>query len=91
MIPRSPSPVPLEERDPDDLSPEEARELIRRMRTQGSDSSVKVKKEKRDRAAEDDEDDDDDDGEITVTEERNSKRARLSTDSGVEIVDLTDD
>ena len=88
MIPRSPSPAPLEERDPNDLSPEEARELIRRMRTQGSDSSVKVKKEKRARAAEDDEDDDE---EITVTEERNSKRTRLSTDSGVEIIDLTDD
>jgi hypothetical protein len=80
--------VPLEERDLDDLLPEEARELIRRMRTQGSEKEAKVKKEKRGRA---DEGEDDSDGEVTITEERNSKRARRSTDSGVQIVDLTDD
>jgi hypothetical protein len=32
VIPRSPSPTPLEERDPKDLTPAEARELIRRQR-----------------------------------------------------------
>lgn len=88
VIPRSPSPVPLEERDPDDLSPEEARELIRRMRTQGSEGAVKIKKEKRSRPVEDDGEDDD---EVEVTGQHASKRSRLSTDSGVELVDLTDD
>ena len=90
IIPRSPSPVPLEERDPDDLSPEEARELIRRMRTQGSETEVKIKKEKRVRPLEG-EDDDSSGDEVEVTEQRVSKRARLSTDSGVELIDLTDD
>lgn len=32
IIPRSPSPVPLEERDPNSLTAEEARELVRRQR-----------------------------------------------------------
>lgn len=32
IIPRSPSPVPLEERDVDSLSLEEIRELVRRQR-----------------------------------------------------------
>ena len=32
IIPRSPSPVPLEERDVDSLDPEEMRELLRRQR-----------------------------------------------------------
>jgi hypothetical protein len=90
IIPRSPSPVPLEERDPDDLSYEEARELIRRMRTQGSEPGVKIKKEKREHPIED-EDEDSDDDEVEVTEQRMSKRTRLSTDSGVELIDLTDD
>jgi transcription antitermination factor NusG len=89
LIPRSPSPVPLEERDLNDLSPEEMLDLLRRKRTQESQKEVKVKKEKRRRAAEDD--DDDEDGEVTITEERSLKRPRHLTDSGVEIVDLTDD
>ena len=32
VIPRSPSPLPLEERNPEDLTPTEAQELIRRQR-----------------------------------------------------------
>ena len=87
MIPSTPTPTPLEERDRNDLTLEEARELLRLKRTQES-NAVKVKKEKRRRAAEDD---DQDDGEMTITEERKAKRARESTDSGIEIVDLTDD
>lgn len=58
------------------------------MRENGTNRDVKIKKEKRARDAEDEEDDDD---EVEVTEERSTKRARLSTDSGVEIIDLTDD
>src|ERR1700742_1508375 len=53
IIPRSPSPVPLEERDPEDLSPEEARELIRTMRARSADKTKikkEIKKEKREQA-----------------------------------------
>jgi len=32
IVPRSPSPVPLEEKDPDELTAEEARELVRQQR-----------------------------------------------------------
>jgi hypothetical protein len=89
LILRSPSPVPLEDRDPDSLTLEESRELVRRLQARETQSSVKVKKEKRTHAElSDDEVEEDDD--VAVTEER-SKRARLSTDSGVEIIDLTDD
>lgn len=48
------------------------------MRENGNETDVKIKKEKRPRDAEDEEDDDD---EVEVTEERSTKRARLSTDS----------
>lgn len=86
LIPRTSSPVPLEERDPDDLSPEEARELVRRMRASRTDGEVKVKAEKRGR--DDDQGEDDD---VEVTDQRSTKRSRMSTDSAVEIIDLTDD
>ena len=89
LIPRSPSPVPLEDRDPDSLTLEESRELVRRLQAREAQNSVKVKKEKRAHAELSDDEDEEDD-EVAVTEAR-SKRARLSTDSGVEIIDLTDD
>ena len=88
IIPRSPSPTPLEERDPNELSPEEARELVRRMRAREQDDNFRVKKEKREHAALVD---DDEDEEITISQVRNSKRARTLTDSGVEVIDLSGD
>ncbi|KAJ9609589.1 hypothetical protein H2200_005916 [Cladophialophora chaetospira] len=45
VIPRSPSPVPLEARDPTSLSHEEAVELIRRQQVQLDAANVKIKKE----------------------------------------------
>ena len=85
IIPRSPSPVPLEERDPDTLTPEEARELIRIQRQQLQDRA-KIKKEKRER----EEDEDAGDGEVRMTGEQR-KRQRTSTDSGIEVIDLSNE
>ena len=92
VIPRSPTPVPLEERDPDDLTAEEARELLRRMR-QREQEQVEIKKEgKKKRARSPTFGGDSDVEEVSVTGEGPSrKRSRPSTDSGIEIVDLTDD
>lgn len=92
VIPRSPSPLPLEQRDPDDLSPEEARELVRRLR-QREQERIKIKKEAQEKRARSDAFDGDSDvEELPVTGEGSArKRHRPSTDSGVEIVDLTED
>lgn len=92
VIPRSPSPVPLEERDPDDLSPEEARELVRRLR-QREQERIQIKKEAREKRAHSDAFDGDSDAEELpiIGEGSARKRHRPSTDSGIEIVDLTED
>ncbi|KAJ4509008.1 hypothetical protein HRR86_007558 [Exophiala dermatitidis] len=46
VIPRSPSPIPLEERDPDTLTREEAVELLRRQRAEAEAAEmVQIKKE----------------------------------------------
>ena len=89
-MPRSPSPTPLEERDPNDLSPEEARELVRRMRAREEENKnmKKIKKEKRTHAPTIEENEDD---EVSFTEAPARKRSRTSADSGVEIIDLSDD
>ncbi|KXT08934.1 hypothetical protein AC579_9359 [Pseudocercospora musae] len=97
IIPRSPSPTPLEDRDPDDLTPEEARELIRRMRDREKHQAFikkEIKREKRDRSDTVNLDDESDDDGVLVTGEGAAparKRARASTDSGVECIDLTGD
>ena len=75
---------------------EELRELAARNRAQAEQIRIKkesstFKKEKRTRVDVENEENVDD-GEVTITgENRSNKRARLSTDSGVEAVDLTDD
>ncbi|KAH9825805.1 hypothetical protein Tdes44962_MAKER04016 [Teratosphaeria destructans] len=86
IIPSSPSPVPLEERDPDDLTPEEARELVRRLRERQVEVEKEATHEKRSResiAIDRNEVD------VTIASENgpSNKRPRLT----VEIVDLTDD
>ena len=90
IIPRSPSPIPLEDRNPEDLSPEEARELVRRMRAREQDQ-VKVKREKRSHTDSFEEGEDGDEDDITISEVRSSKRRRGDRDSGVEIIDLTEE
>ncbi|KAK4954399.1 hypothetical protein LTR10_007830 [Elasticomyces elasticus] len=90
VLPRTPSPVPLEERDPDSLTAEEARELVRQMRAIQKDN-VQVKREKRERSSTALEDDDDEDDARASSESRGRKRQRRSTDSAIDVVDLTDD
>lgn len=80
--------MPLEDRDPDTLTNDEARELIRIQRQRLLDQT-KIKKEKRER--EDEEDDEDgEDGEVTFTGV-GRKRQRTSTDSGIEVIDLSNE
>lgn len=88
-----PHEIPLEERNPEDLTAEEARELIRRMRAESQTAKIKP-----DPAAQDEkpvkrphsiilDDDDNDSGEgsVLITAPR-SKRAKVE----IEVVDLTD-
>lgn len=90
IIPRSPSPVPLDERDPNSLSAEEARELVRRMRAREEDTA-QIKKEKR-KAPTIIEDDGEEDDDVTIAEEtRGRKRSRITRDSAVEVIDLSAD
>ncbi|KAK1820342.1 hypothetical protein LTR12_005205 [Friedmanniomyces endolithicus] len=85
VIARTPSPSPLEDRDPDSLTAEEARELVRRMRAQ-QDEQVRIKREKRARSVTHD----DDEPAAVASENRRRKRPRASHDSGIDVVDLTD-
>lgn len=89
IIPRSPSPVPLEDRNRDTLTAEEARELVKIQRQKLLDQA-RVKKEKREREDDEEGEDADDDGDVTVTGER-SKRPRLSNDSGIQVIDLSNE
>ncbi|KAL1623680.1 hypothetical protein SLS56_008129 [Neofusicoccum ribis] len=82
MIPRSPEPVPLEDRPIDSLNQEEMRELLRRQREQLAAAGA-VKKEgkvKRERPS-------NDDGDL----EGGRKRQRSAALLPVEILDLTSD
>ncbi|KAF2100645.1 hypothetical protein NA57DRAFT_54723 [Rhizodiscina lignyota] len=88
IVPRSESPERLEERDIDDLSLEEARELLRRER-ESNGALKKVKREaKRERIDDDSETTTDD--EIRVIHERPAKRTRSSAkDNELPVIDLT--
>jgi hypothetical protein len=89
--------VPLEARDPDNLTPEEARELVRRMRAREEDktrikqeASARIKKEKRDHSTYlEDDDEEGDEDEVTITGQSKRSRLSASNDSGIEIIDLT--
>ncbi|KAK5720874.1 hypothetical protein LTR15_006836 [Elasticomyces elasticus] len=87
VIARSPTPVPLEERDPDLLTLEEARQLVRRAREREEarvQIKQEIKKEKRNHAQVDE-----DDPDVSFEGERN-QRSRTFNDGRVEFVDLTD-
>ena len=93
IIARSPSPAPLECRDPSSLSHEEAFELVRRLRAREAEAlhkKVKAKMEKgtkRGRTATSESSGNSGDDEIVVTEESNrSKRAKAT-----EVIDLSDE
>lgn len=87
IISRSPSPVPLEDRDRSTLTADELRQLLEQ-REQEMLHLSRIKTEKRERSTT--VVDEGDDGEVTITH-RSSKRHRTFQDSGVEVVDLTDD
>ncbi|KAI4610865.1 hypothetical protein J4E80_007894 [Alternaria sp. BMP 0032] len=89
IIPRTPSPVPLEERDINTLTLEESRELLRLQREQ-MDAAPVIKREgiKRERSSTIINEDNDDD-EVTFL---SAKRRRLPVtldENGAEIIDLT--
>ena len=102
---RSPSPVALEDRDPDDLTPQEASELIRRMRAEKEvaanierDPGVKlekpVKRQHSDMVGSGDEDAHEDEEGLSITDivTPGMKRARIvSSADAAEVIDLTDD
>ncbi|KAI6800849.1 hypothetical protein KC363_g3908 [Hortaea werneckii] len=90
ILPRSPSPIPLEDRNIEDLNSEEMRELLRRQQRQRESSEVAIKREiKRERIEFEDDDDDGDDVEIV---HRPEKKPRLDVDdAGTEVVDLCGD
>lgn len=90
IIPRSPSPVPLEDRDVDTLTPEEMRELLRRQRERDAASqNMKQEREvKRERTRERSSTANDDDEVSFVSAKRRRLPVFLNED-GAETVDLT--
>jgi hypothetical protein len=96
IIPRSPSPQPLEERDVDTLSPEEMRTLLRRQRERNeAPTNVKreggaIKRERsRDRSDNIHEINDDDDDVSFVSAKRRRQLPVTVNEKGTEIIDLT--
>ena len=101
IVERPPSPVPLTERDPDQLTPDELREQVRLLRVERAvNPQVKqeVKREKRARERTitlsdgGNNEDDNDEGEVTITStsDRRGKRARTSA-GAVDAIDVTED
>jgi hypothetical protein len=88
IIPRDPSPVPLEYRDVDTLTLEETRELLRRQRGRGAPPNVKREGFKRERSSTAIREDQDDDGVFFVSAKRRRLPVTLNED-GIEIIDLT--
>lgn len=92
--------MPLTERDPDELTPDELREQVRLLRAERA-SSAKVKQEVkhekrvRDRSvtlSDGDGNEDDDEGDVTITSESNKRRKRARTSAEVvDAIDLTED
>ncbi|KAK6433585.1 hypothetical protein LTR95_010238 [Oleoguttula sp. CCFEE 5521] len=93
IIERSPTPPPLEERDVDTLTIEEARELAKRLKALQAQARVKpeAKGEKRSRVidiSDGDDDDSDADAEVSFTSAQ-SCRKKVKVDETVELVDLS--
>lgn len=95
LLPRSPSPIPLEDRSIDDLSLQEARELLRRQqgRLASNEATVKHEAIKREIKRERNEDGDDDDGNGGVEiVDRPEKACRLNANgAGTDVIDLCSD
>ena len=96
IVERAPSPVPLVDRDPDDLTPDELREQNRLLRERRASVKIKseFKREKRTRqrsATLSNDDDDDDEGAVTFVSETNKRRRTRESMENAEVIDLTDD
>jgi hypothetical protein len=94
IIERAPSPVPLVDRNPDDLTPDELREQNRLLRERQP--SVKIKQEfKREKRARQRSatlsNDDDDEGGVTFVSETNKRRRTRESMENSEVIDLSDD
>ncbi|KAH7389623.1 hypothetical protein DE146DRAFT_791630 [Phaeosphaeria sp. MPI-PUGE-AT-0046c] len=94
IIPRSPSPVPLEERDVDSLSSEEMRELLQRQRAR--EAAAPVVKQERGIKRESNRDRDstmealnEDDDDVTFVSTKRSRLLVTLNEDGVETIDLT--
>ncbi|KAI5256730.1 hypothetical protein E4T42_01510 [Aureobasidium subglaciale] len=89
LIPRRPSPVPLEDRPEESLSREELLELLRRQEAR-QEEQITIKRElKRERV-----DNDESDDELVVVSSRppaSKVKTSVNVDTGVETIDLTDD
>ncbi|KAK3082362.1 hypothetical protein LTS18_004274 [Coniosporium uncinatum] len=93
IVPRSPTPVPLEDRPVEELTMDELRELLRRERAKAA-ATVRIKREvKREReedvSDEEEYEDDLEDSPVCIVEERPRKAAR--TGCSIAVIDLTDD
>ncbi|KAF2677306.1 hypothetical protein K458DRAFT_163912 [Lentithecium fluviatile CBS 122367] len=92
VIPRSPSPVPLEERDINTLNPEEMRELLKRQKER-EEAARKIKTEGVKREHTRDSvltvSGDEDDEEVSFVSEKRRKLNFTIDEAGVETIDLT--
>lgn len=96
IIPRTPSPAPLDELDLDTMTREQAIEALRQQReSQQASSSVRVKRERAPTMVIYDDGSDDEEGDeggVSITSVGPvKKRQRTSADSGIDLIDLTDD
>lgn len=93
VIEREPSPVPLVDRDPDDLTPDELREQNRLLRQRRPPVKIKkeFKREKRSRwRSATPGNDDEDEGDVTFVSETNKRRRTRESMENAEVVDLLD-
>jgi hypothetical protein len=94
VIPRSPSPVPLEERNVDTLSPEEMRELLRRQRERDQPArAVKtergVKHERSRERSRTVSVANDEEGEVSFVSTKRRRLPVIVDEDGTETIDLT--
>jgi hypothetical protein len=93
IIERASSPVPLIDRDPEDLTPDELREQNRLLRERRPSVKVKkeVKREKRARQRSATLSNDGDEGDVTFVSETNKRRRTRESMENAEVIDLSDD
>ena len=94
IVERAPSPVPLVDRDPDELTPDELREQVRLLRARQP--AVEIKQEfKREKRARKRSvtlgNDDAEDGDVTFVSATNKRRRTRDSMEGEEVIDLSDD